>query len=109
MASDQVNKRLPAVMDTKEAAEYMGISYGRLRNLIWMGLGPRSFSYGKRDRRFRVSDIDDYIAAKVGDVPVVARPRGRPRKGATFIATFFMLGAVAAVLWVLRAIGILSP
>lgn len=80
-------RRLPAVMDSKQAAEYLGVSYGRFRNLLWLGLGPRSFSYGKRDRRFRVTDLDDFISQKVMEnnpelaPPPVKRPRGRPRKG----------------------------
>lgn len=108
MASkEEQSRRLPAVMDSKQAAEYLGVSYGRLRNLLWLGLGPKSFSFGKRDRRFRVSDLDAFIAAKVGDVPaepVVKRGPGRPRKGRTSIAAVIAVSVLAvaiAVAWVM--------
>lgn len=105
-SKDEQSRRLPAVMDSRQAAEYLGVSYGRLRNLLWLGLGPRSFSFGKRDRRFRVSDLDAFIAAKVGDVApaaVVKRGPGRPRKGHTSIAAVITVGVLAvaiAVAWI---------
>jgi len=98
------NRRLPAVMDSKQAAQYLGVSYGRLRNLLWRGHGPKSFSYGKRDRRFRVSDLDDFINKKViannpeKSAPPVKRPRGRPRKGVTQIVVMIALGIFAVAI-----------
>ncbi|MFS3136170.1 helix-turn-helix transcriptional regulator [Gluconacetobacter sacchari] len=104
MASkEEQSRRLPAVMDSKQAAEYLGVSYGRLRNLLWLGLGPKSFSFGKRDRRFRVSDLDAFIAAKVGDVApaaVVQRGPGRPRKGRTSIAAVIAVSVLAVAIMV---------
>ncbi|MBB2154788.1 helix-turn-helix domain-containing protein [Gluconacetobacter diazotrophicus] len=108
-SKDEQSRRLPAVMDSKQAAEYLGVSYGRLRNLIWLGLGPKSFSFGKRDRRFRVSDLDAFIAAKVGDVPaepVVKRRPGRPRKGRTDFVVIMAVGVAAVaigVVWLIVA------
>jgi len=92
-------------MDSKQAAEYLGVSYGRFRNLLWLGLGPKSFSYGKRDRRFRVTDLDDFINRKVAannpelSAPPVKRPRGRPRKGVAlaFETAVFLLAASAVL------------
>ncbi|MBB2164637.1 helix-turn-helix domain-containing protein [Gluconacetobacter sp. 1b LMG 1731] len=110
MASkEEHSRRLPAVMDSKQAAEYLGLSYGRLRNLLWLGLGPKSFSFGKRDRRFRVSDLDAFIAAKVGDVApatAVKRSPGRPRKGRTSIAAVIAVSVLAVALvvaWIIIA------
>ncbi|MBB2158343.1 helix-turn-helix domain-containing protein [Gluconacetobacter diazotrophicus] len=108
-SKEEQSRHLPAVMDSKQAAEYLGVSYGRLRNLLWLGLGPKSFSFGKRDRRFRVSDLDAFIAAKVGDrapggmppTPTVKRGPGRPRKGRTSFAVIMAVGVVSAVLFVM--------
>ncbi|GBQ31290.1 hypothetical protein AA12717_3714 [Gluconacetobacter sacchari DSM 12717] len=102
MASkEEQSRRLPAVMDSKQAAEYLGVSYGRLRNLLWLGLGPKSFSFGKRDRRFRVSDLDAFIAAKVGDVApttAIKRGPGRPRKGRTSVAAVIAVSVLAVTI-----------
>lgn len=73
----------PAVLNYESAAAYLGISPGRLRNLMWLGIGPRKISYGKRDVRFRVQDLNEFIASKVQQFPNnegIKRPRGRPRK-----------------------------
>jgi len=103
MSENPENRRLPAVMDSRQAAEYLGVSYGRFRNLLWLGLGPKSFSYGKRDRRFRVADLDDFINRKVAannpelSAPSVKRPRGRPRKGVALAFETMALLLVASV------------
>ncbi|MFT8717904.1 helix-turn-helix transcriptional regulator [Acetobacter sp.] len=73
----------PAVLKYDQAATYLGISPGRLRNLMWLGIGPRKISYGKRDVRFRVQDLNEFIESKVQQFPDnkgIKRPRGRPRK-----------------------------
>ena len=78
-------ERLPAVMNYEQAGRYLGISAGRLRNLRWLGMGPPSISYGKRDVRFRVVDLDSWLARKAGQpsvmVPARKRLNPRPRKG----------------------------
>ncbi|ACI50266.1 helix-turn-helix domain-containing protein [Gluconacetobacter sp. 1b LMG 1731] len=97
-SKEDESRRLPAVMDYKQAAEYLGVSHGRLRNLMWLGCGPKSFSFGKRDRRFRVSDLDAFIGAKVGDVApatVIKRGPGRPRKGRTCFGAMLAVGLLS--------------
>ncbi|MCX2563701.1 helix-turn-helix transcriptional regulator [Acetobacter thailandicus] len=76
-------KLTPAVLNYESAAAYLGISPGRLRNLMWLGIGPKKISYGKRDVRFRVQDLNEFIASKAEQFPNnegIKRPRGRPRK-----------------------------
>lgn len=73
-----------------EAARYLSIAPGTLRNLICSGDGPRSVTVGKAARRFRQTDLDAYLDSRVVDTskpsdppePVEAarRKRGRPTK-----------------------------
>lgn len=77
----------PKVLRYAAAAAYLGISHGRLRNLVSMGIGPDSVTYGKRDRSFPIAALDAFIEqrmvrsrpARVEPVKVKRRP-GRPRK-----------------------------
>lgn len=109
MPDDEPNIR-PAVLNVPDAARFLGISEGRLRNLLWMRSGPKSFSYGKRDRRFRVEDLQVYINEKAGVRPPetpalpIKRGRGRPRKvriglGSIWIA--FILLVMVIVVWLI--------
>jgi predicted DNA-binding transcriptional regulator AlpA len=82
----------PAVLSYKEASHYLGIkSVGAFRNMVYRGNAPKSISYNMRDRRFRVADLDAWVAKKFDAAraedahvaeQVVARPkkRGRPTK-----------------------------
>ena len=99
--SEGAKGHLPAVMDTRQAAQYLGVSYGRLRNLLWLGKGPKSFNYGKRDRRFRVSDLDAFIAVKVGEMGTVERRSGRARRGRTDIYGIISIAILAIFLIIL--------
>lgn len=82
----------PAVVGYKDASRYIGLkSVGALRNMVYRGKGPPSLSYNMRDRRFRVADLDAWIARKfdaaraedayvaeqIGTPP---KKRGRPTK-----------------------------
>lgn len=92
----------PAVLTYPQAAEYLGISQGRLRNLKWMRQGPRSVTYGKRDIRFRISDLDEWLDLKAGVTsspePARKRPK-RPRRGVAPLGVFFVLILIALLLW----------
>ena len=70
----------PAVLTYPQASEYLGISTGRLRNLKWLGLAPRSVTYGKRDIRFRLADLDEWLAMKAGVMPTPEPARKRPKR-----------------------------
>ncbi|BCI65863.1 helix-turn-helix transcriptional regulator [Acetobacter aceti] len=70
----------PAVLTYPQASEYLGISTGRLRNLKWLGLAPRSVTYGKRDVRFRIADLDEWLAMKAGVMPAPEPARKRPKR-----------------------------
>jgi hypothetical protein len=78
----------PAVLNYAAAAGYLGLpSANALRQMVCRKQAPPSFRFGKRDRRFRVVDIDDWLAAKIGFKDETAPPeqppprrRGRPAK-----------------------------
>ena len=102
MPDGEPHGRLPAVMNYADASRYLGISEGRLRNLKWMGLAPPSISYGRRDVRFRVVDLDAWLARKAGQMPesdsgepARKRRQPRPRKGLTLWEGLLILGAMA--------------
>ncbi|WP_082785518.1 helix-turn-helix transcriptional regulator [Gluconobacter japonicus] len=94
----------PAVLTYPQAAEYLGISPGRLRNLKWMRRGPKSVTYGKRDIRFRISDLNEWLDLKAGVTPspepARKRPK-RPRRGVAPLGVFLALALVALLLWML--------
>lgn len=48
-------------MQIEQAAAYLGISVGTLRNRIWQGLGPRRLKRFKR-LLFLKEDLDSYIS-----------------------------------------------
>ena len=78
----------PAVLSYAQAAHYLGLpSVGALRNMVYRRAAPPSIAFGKRDRRFRRSDVDAWLDAKARAVPTVEaavviapRRRGRPTK-----------------------------
>ena len=82
----------PAVLSYADAARYLGLpSAGALRNMVYRRCGLPSIAYGKRDRRFLVTELDRWLAAKAAGVrlrettaeagsPVMQRRRGRPTK-----------------------------
>lgn len=99
MASELPEGMRPAVLTYGQAAEYLCISPGRLRNLKWMGRGPRSVTYGIRDVRFRIADLDAWLDQKAGiqSDPQPARKRApRPRRrGVGTLPTLVLLGGMA--------------
>jgi hypothetical protein len=59
--------------------------------MVYRKVAPPSIAFGKRDRRFRIVDIDGWLAAKAAaatkreavtevDEPLPKRRRGRPTK-----------------------------
>ncbi len=70
----------PAVMNYAQAAAYLGLpTAGALRTMVYRRRGPPSVSYGIRDRRFRVVDLDRWLAGKAAAaVPAEPPPRRRP-------------------------------
>lgn len=62
------------------AAAYLAIAAGTLRNLVSKGKGPASIKIG-RARRFRVDDLDAWLAAHRDETQAPRRRPGRPRKG----------------------------
>lgn len=77
----------PAVLSYRQAAHYLGLpSVDALRMMVYRRRAPPSISFGMRDRRFRVVDIDRWLAAKAAAAielpPAPAAPpkRGRPTK-----------------------------
>jgi hypothetical protein len=83
----------PAVLNYAAAADYLGLpSANALRQMVCRKQAPPSFQFGKRDRRFRVADIDSWLAlqVEVKDEPTPPAPqeppprrRGRPTKAET--------------------------
>lgn len=78
----------PAVLNYRQASVYLGLpSVDALRMMVYRRSAPPSISFGKRDRRFRVSDVDQWLANKaktatpeVAREPEPPRRRGRPTK-----------------------------
>jgi predicted DNA-binding transcriptional regulator AlpA len=76
----------PAVLNYAAAAAYLGLpSANALRQMVCRGQAPPSIKFGKRARRFRVVDIDEWLAAKAEanqeqKPPPPPRRRGRPTK-----------------------------
>jgi predicted DNA-binding transcriptional regulator AlpA len=76
----------PAVLTYAAAAVYLGLpSANALRQMARRGKAPPSIKFGKRDRRFIVAEIDQWLAAKSRVVkeeapPAPPRRRGRPTK-----------------------------
>lgn len=94
--------RLPAVLGYEDAARYLGISTGRLRNLKWLGMAPPHISYGKRDVRFRVIDLDEWLSQKANKFehqqtfePVRKRSRPRLRRGVAITDVLCVAGLLA--------------
>ncbi|WP_415489428.1 helix-turn-helix transcriptional regulator [Acetobacter sp.] len=108
MASELPEGMRPAVLTYVQAAEYLGISPGRLRNLKWMGRGPRSVTYGTRDVRFRIADLDAWLDQKAGIQSALqpARKRApRPRRrGVGMLATLVLLGGMAILAILIKVI-----
>ena len=82
---------VPAVLTYRQTAVYLGLSsVDALRMMVMRKKAPPSISYGIRDRRFRVADIDGWLAAKAAasvrreetseHVEAPKRKRGRPTK-----------------------------
>jgi hypothetical protein len=82
----------PAVLTYRQGANYLGLpSVDALRMMVYHKKGPPSISYNSRDRRFRIVDIDGWLAAKAAAnerreaiaearEPQPKRHRGRPTK-----------------------------
>ncbi|WP_336764315.1 helix-turn-helix domain-containing protein [Asaia sp. VD9] len=102
--ADKPDPLRPAVLNYEDAARYLGISSGRLRNLKWMGIAPKSISYGRRDVRFRVTDLDAWLDQKAGVAlppePARKRPK-RPRRGLTVWLVPALLGLISLIIWLI--------
>lgn len=71
----------PAVLTYAMAAVYLGLpSANALRQMVCRGQAPPSFQFGKRDRRFRVIDIDNWLAAKAAGNDVQPQKQSSPRR-----------------------------
>jgi hypothetical protein len=53
-----------AYLDTAGAAKYVSISEWGFRNLLRLGRGPRSVSFGPRLRRFSITDLDAWAESR---------------------------------------------
>jgi hypothetical protein len=65
---------LPAILTEAEASAYLRITQKSLQQWRWLRRGPRYFKHGNRVR-YRLRDLDDYIAANT--IEPAARERGR--------------------------------
>ena len=76
-----MNPPLVGALNYEQAATYLGISAGTLRNWISLGKGPRSVKL-ETARRFRLIDLENYLACRVQDYAPEPAPvrRGRPTK-----------------------------
>ncbi|MBO9377416.1 helix-turn-helix domain-containing protein [Sphingomonas histidinilytica] len=54
----------PITVDTEKAAEYLGLATNTLEKMRVHGTGPKFAKLG-RAVRYRVADLEDYIAARV--------------------------------------------
>ncbi len=52
------------VLNTAEAAKYTGLSTATLEKLRCAGGGPRFISYSRRAVRYRLADLDEWMAAR---------------------------------------------
>jgi excisionase family DNA binding protein len=50
-----------ALLDSKQAAEYLNVAVKTLQNLRWKGGGPRFIKLGERLVRYRKSDLDQFV------------------------------------------------
>jgi predicted DNA-binding transcriptional regulator AlpA len=66
------------MLDTAEAAAYTGLAPGTLRNMVSQGRGPNSYRLTTR-RKYRLADLDAWIASCASDAPVRRRRRGGSR------------------------------
>ena len=57
----EFNRRL---LEVPEAAEYLGLSKSTLDKWRCYGEGPKFIKMGSRAIRYRLSDLDDYIASR---------------------------------------------
>lgn len=56
---------------TRDAAKYLGISAQTLRHYLKSGTGPRAFMLPGGRRRFRTSDLEEWLNVFVSESPVV--------------------------------------
>lgn len=63
--------RIPQMLTTAQAAEYINTPAATLRYWRHQGVGPKSFRLGPRRVMYRVADLDEWVAAayaqSVGD------------------------------------------
>ena len=96
MRDRPISATAPAVFSYVQCSAYLGLSsVGALRNMVHRRSAPPSIAYGKRDRRFRRSDVDAWLEGKSRDAqaenviaaaqqPPTPRRRGRPTKAEAF-------------------------
>ena len=56
------------LLDEKEAAHYLKLAPSTLRNWRVVGRGPSAVRVGKRARRYRVADLERFIAESSAEV-----------------------------------------
>ena len=69
--------RFPGALTYVQAAAYLSIAPGTLRNLVSEERGPISVKIG-RSRRFRPADLEAFLASKVVGLPAPALKQTRP-------------------------------
>jgi hypothetical protein len=54
----------PHIFDTAAAAAYLGVSPRTLQDWRFRGVGPKYLAYSSRACRYRVADLDAWLAAQ---------------------------------------------
>jgi hypothetical protein len=80
----------PVVLGYAAAADYLDLpSANALRQMVCRGKAPPSIKFGPRSRRFRVADIDRWLADKANvtqaEVPPPPRASDQSRNDSTVI------------------------
>ena len=54
----------PHILDTAAAAAYLGVAPRTLQDWRFRGVGPKYLAYSSRACRYRVSDLDAWLAQR---------------------------------------------
>ncbi len=61
------NTKSSTYMNTKQAAEYLGLKYGTLHGWRFQGTGPKYVKMGGAVR-YRIEDLDDFASSNMPDL-----------------------------------------